>query len=63
MHVCDSPESDLSVCVSRGNAVLFRVAGEAGERVPAALFVVFFQEKPVRDEEDSSWKIKSFCRK
>lgn len=42
-----SPQPDLSVFVPCGDAVVFGVTGDAGERVLASLFVVIFEEKPV----------------
>lgn len=38
--------------MSRGDAVIFRVTGDACECVPATLFVVFFQEKPKNQHQD-----------
>ena len=42
-----SPQANLSVLVSRSDAVLFGVTGDARERVLAARLVIFFEGKPV----------------
>lgn len=41
----DSPEPNLSIFVSRGDAVVRRVAGDAGEGVAAAAAAVFLQRE------------------
>lgn len=47
MWFLHSPQTDLAVFVSRGDAVVFWVTGDACERVLASLLVVLFEEKPI----------------
>lgn len=47
-----SPQADLAVFVSRGDAVVFWVTGDARERVLAALLVVLFEEKPIDNRHE-----------
>lgn len=45
----NSPQANLSVFVPRGNAVIFRMTGDARDCVLASLLVVFFEGKPFND--------------
>lgn len=44
-----SPQANLAIFMSCGNAVIFWVTGDAHERVLASLLVVFFEEKPINN--------------
>ncbi len=43
-----SPQANLAILVSRGDAVIFRVTGDARERVLSSFLVVFFEGKPLK---------------
>lgn len=47
-----SPQANLSIFVSRGDAVVVWMTGNTCERVLASLLVVFFQGKPVNGPHD-----------
>lgn len=46
-----SPQANLAVLVSRGDAVIFRVTGDARERVLSSFLVVFFEGEPLKKKK------------
>lgn len=47
----NSPQADLAIFVSCGDAVIFWVTCDACKRVLASLLVAVFEEKPIKSKD------------